>query len=149
MRIRFIRSSEKKRIEQTLESQFGIKKLNYLLFGVGKDKIRGYTGSLSKEEIMKLSSMSNIELIGLYLIKEEHGLRISFDSLPLFNKQITKNIIEINEEEAKHWLRGNDLKKEIPPGLYAMKMGNLLVGCGRSNGEKILNFVPKDRRLRK
>jgi NOL1/NOP2/fmu family ribosome biogenesis protein len=146
--IRFIKTPEKRRIIEQLEIQFGITKLPYLLLGVGKEKMRAFSGSLSKEEIIKLSKLANIDLLGIYLIKEESGFRLSFDATQILKNQITKNIIEINDEQYEKWIRGHDLELNMPQGTYIIKYGHDFLGCGRSNGTVMFNYVPKDRRLK-
>lgn len=147
--INFIKSSEKRKIIEQLNGQYGIEELPFLLIKSGKEKIRGFSGHLLKEEIDELGNLANIETIGLYLIKEEHDLRLSFDTPLLLKNQIKKNILEINEKDFHLWIRGNDLDIKVPQGTYIIKFEEDFFGCGKSNGEKIFNYVPKDRRLRK
>lgn len=149
MTVRFIRSSEKRKIEEQLEEQFGITKLPYLLLETGKEKVRGFSGSLSKEEIMKLKDLTRIEILGIYLIKQEHDLRLSFDATQILKNQITKNILVVNDQEFYDWIRGKDLDKEMPQATYVIQYNGDFYGCGKSNGKKIFNYVPKDRRIRR
>jgi len=46
-----------------------------------------------KEEINELSTIANVEIIGLYLIKKERNLRLSLDATQIFQNQISKNIV--------------------------------------------------------
>lgn len=147
--INFVKSNEKRKVIEQLKEQYGIEDLPFLLVKGGKEKYRGYSGHLSKEEIDELGELANIEILGLYLIKEEHDLRLSFDTPLLLKDQIKKNILEINEKDFHLWIRGNDLDIKVPQGTYIIKFGEDFFGCGKSNGEKIFNYVPKDRRLRK
>lgn len=96
-----------------LEEQFGITKLSYILIETGKQKIRGFSGTMTKEEINELSTIANVEIIGLYLIKKERNLRLSLDATQIFQNQISKNIVEINDKQLREWLRGMniDIKK--------------------------------------
>lgn len=149
MKVRFIKSPEKRRIEEDLEKQFGITKLPYLLLETGKEKIRGFSGSLSKEEIAKLARIANIELIGLYILKKEFDYRLSIDTTILLKDQISKNIIEINDAQLYEWIRGRDLDIQYPKETVILKHNGDFVGCGKSNGEKIFNYIPKDRRIKK
>jgi len=149
MRIDFIKSSEKRRIVEALNQQFGIESLPYLLIQSGKEKLRAYSGHLSKDEILSLSEIAYIDSIGIYLIRMEFSARLSFDATHLLASQLKKNIIEINESQAKEWLRGFDLGIQKPSGTYIVKFENDFLGCGKSNGEKIINHVPKERRLRR
>lgn len=149
MNVHFIKTPEKRRIIEILKEQFGITNLPYLLFETGKEKIRAFSGHLSKEELMSLGRIANIEVMGIYLIKKEHDLRLSFDAINLLKGQITKNIIQINDDEYGKWIRGHDIEKSLAPGIYIIQYGENFLGCGKSNGEKIFNYIPKDRRLKK
>jgi NOL1/NOP2/fmu family ribosome biogenesis protein len=149
MNIKFIKSPEKKRIVKELEETYGIKELNYLLIETGKRKLRAYSGDLSKEEILELGNTINIEIIGMYLLSQKDAdLRINFDAVSLLRDQIEKNIVKINQEQYELWMRGYDLEIKHPRGIAVIKFKHDLVGIGRSNGEKIFNYVPKERKLK-
>jgi NOL1/NOP2/fmu family ribosome biogenesis protein len=150
MNVRFIKSNEKRDITQSLNEQFGLTELPFLLIESGKEKIRGFTGHMSKDEMVELSKLANIEIVGLYIIKREADLRLSLDATHLLSKQLTKNIIDINDEQYQQWIRGNDLAIQTEEsGTVLIRYNNDFIGCGKSNKEKIFNYVPKDRRLRK
>lgn len=149
MNIHFIKSNEKKDILKELDKQFGIKELNYLLIRTGKDRIRAFSGTLSKEEIQELNQSVRIEGIGIYMLRQEHDFRIGFDGTQLLKEQITKNVIELTEEQYNSWIRGNDLHLKLERGTYVLKYKGIYVGCGKSNTEILFNHVPKDRRIRK
>ncbi len=148
MNARFIKSPEKRRIVKQLNEQFGIEKLPYLLLETGKEKIRFFSGNLSKEEIIKLSSVINIELIGIYAIRKERNFRLSIDAIHLLKSQISKNIFEITDSQLQDWIRGRDLYVEAPQGTLIIKNKQDFIGSGISTGLKILNHIPKDRRLK-
>ncbi len=150
MRYKFIKSSEKKEILKELSEQFGISELPYLLIESGKEKIRAFSGSLSKEEIMKIGEIANVEGIGVYFLKKEDtGIRPSFEALSMLKNQITKNILDIDEKQLELWIRGNDLEINIAPGVYAIRNNGDFFGCGKSNGTRLFNYVPKERRIRR
>lgn len=144
-----IRKNEKKKILEKLEKQFGIAKLPYLLLRFGKEKIRIYSGNLSSEELRVLDNSIRIENTGLYFAKQqEDGLRLSLDSLELLKSQITKNILEIDDNQTKEWLKGQDLQIKSDVAFKILKNHEDLIGCGKSTGDKITNFVPKERRIK-
>ncbi len=149
MNIHFIKSSEKKEIVEELSESFGITELPFLLIESGKEKIRGFTGSLSKDEILQLGQIAYIEGIGLYLIRKEESLRLGFDATQLLSGQITKNIIDIDEKQAHEWLKGQDIEIQAPRGTVVVRCGKDFLGCGKSTSERIINHVPKERRLKK
>lgn len=147
MRARFLPAGEKKQVMADLENQFGIKKVPGILVESGKEKIRLFTGSLTREQLVELDKAVRIEIIGLYSIKKEDTYRLSIDGSYLFEEQITKSIVELTEDEMKQWMKGNDLQKESPRGVVVMKYGQFFLGCGKSNGTLIYNYVPKNRRI--
>ncbi len=152
MNIEFINSKEKKRILEKLNDEFGINELPYLLIETGKEKIRGFSGTMTRDEIKLLGELARIEIIGAYLFKEENGaLRLSLDGIHILGKQIGKSIIEISEKELDKWIRGENLEIEHneEQGMYIVKNNNDFLGCGKWNGKVLINFVPKERRIRK
>lgn len=147
--MQIIRSSEKKKILEQLEKQYSIIKLPYLLLRFGKEKIRAYSGNLSSEELNILDKNLRIEAAGLYFAKQhEDGIRLSLDSLHLLKEQITKNILEINDEQAEQWFRGEDLLIKADKSFKVLENRDDFIGCGKSTGEKITNFMPKERRVK-
>lgn len=147
--MKFIKSSEKKKILSELEEIYGISELNYLLIEAGKQKLRGFSGHLSKEEITELTQLVNVEVIGMYLIsRRDKELRLNFDSCAIFQDQIKKRIIKINKDQLELWIRGQDLETKAEKGISVIEFDGNLVGIGKSNGEKIFNYVPKERKLK-
>jgi len=147
--LRFVKSNEKRDILKQLNEQFGIEELNYLLIESGREKLRAFSGTLSKDEISKINQITNIELIGTYFIKKEGELRLSFDAPLILRNQIKNNMIEINDSQFEAWIRGNDIQIDSAVGIYIVKYKDDFIGCGKSNGKTLFNFVPKDRRLKK
>jgi len=142
-------SADKKKIIEQLNSQFGITSLPYLLIQFGQEKIRAYSGVLSKEELCYLDREIRIENIGLYFAKYEGDeIRLTLDGIQLLKDQITKNIIELNDEQANEWFKGLDIEIQVGYGWKVLKHNNELIGCGKSTEEKITNFMPKERRIK-
>jgi NOL1/NOP2/fmu family ribosome biogenesis protein len=149
MKSEFIKTPEKRRIIEELKEQFGIEDLPYLLIQTGKEKIRAFSGSLSKEDIVSLGKIANVEIVGLYIASSRDSeIRLSMDGLHLLKEQISKNILEINDEQLQLWLRGSDLPIQAEKGTLAIKYKGDFIGCGKSNGQTIFNYVPKERRLK-
>ncbi len=149
MNLKFIRSSEKKKILAELNERFGIEKIPYLLIYSGREKIRAFSGSLAKEEILQIANLTNVESIGLYVLKKEEMMRMSLDATHLFKDQIKNNIVEIDESQLHDWMRGKDLDIQKERGGVVIKYKEDFFGFGKSTGSKIFNYVPKDRRLKK
>ena len=142
-------STDKKRIVEQLTKQFGITQIPYLIIQFGKEKLRAYSGNLSKEELYYLDRELRIENIGLYFAKQEKdGIRLTLDGIQLFKDQISKNILELDNEQAEQWLRGNDLPISSDNSWKVLRHKDEFLGCGKSTGERISNFMPKERRIR-
>jgi len=145
-----IKSSEKKKIIKQLNEQYGISELPYLLLQFGKEKIRIYSGNLSKEELITLDKQLKIENIGLYAMKTERDqLRLTLDGIQILKDQITKNILEVNDEQTQDWFRGKDLDIKSDNNFKILKNQEDFIGCGKSTEERIINFLPKERRINK
>jgi NOL1/NOP2/fmu family ribosome biogenesis protein len=152
-KISFLDNTKKKKLVKQLNEQLGISKIPYLLIKSGKDKVRAFSGSLSKEEINEIENEIRIELIGSRIINtNKDDIRISFDaiSLPEVKSQINKNVIKINDEQAESWMKGEDLEMEVKTKAryIAIKHKNDILGLGRVQEGKIKNYVPKERRVR-
>jgi len=149
-------STDKKKILEQLNTQFGITNLPYLMIQFGAEKLRLYSGVLSKEELYYLDNELRIENIGLYFAKYERNnqnnineIRLTIDGVQLLKSQITKNIVELDDIQANQWLSGNDLDiKTTDRGWKILKHKEEFLGCGKSTGERITNFMPKERRIK-
>ena len=127
MNMKFIKTPEKRKIIEKLNEQFGIEDLHYLLIESGKEKIRAYTGHLSKDEISKISDLIKIELVGFYLLRKENDFfRLSMDATLALSSQLKNNIIEINQDQFELWIRGYDLDLKKPRGIYIIKFNYAL-----------------------
>lgn len=148
--MKILTSTDKKKITEQLSQQFGIEKIPYLLLQFGTEKLRIYSGSLPKEELSILDRELRIETAGLYFLKlEKDGIRMNFDAIPIFKEQITKNILEISDEQMIQWFKGEELPIQDSKGFKILKNKGEFIGCGKSTGEKITNYVPKERRIKK
>jgi len=155
MKVELLDNAKKKKIIEKLNYEYGIEKLPYLLIRSGKDKIRIYSGNFSKEELNELGKGLNVELLGIsFLRPDQETYRISFDTIniPQIKNQITKNIIEIPDNQITEWFKGNSLentkKIDLNSKFVVIKNNNDLLGVAKGNQDTIFNYVPKERRVR-
>ncbi len=151
MNIEIYDSKRRKKIIEQINEQFGITEIPKMIFLTGKERLRGFTGDLDINELYLLDRITNLEFLGIYLFRpdENRSVRLGFDASIIFGKQISKNIIDLNEEQFNLWIRGNNLSLVVQKGMYVVRFGSDFLGCGVSDGEKLINFVPKERRIRK
>ncbi len=122
-----------------LREQFGIERVPFRLKIMGKGRVYAYLNCF--KDIEEYHS-------GVYFGKvERDGFRLSIEGCYLLKDQIKRNIKEVNFQEMLRWLRGEDIDG-IETGYVILKWKDYFLGCGRGNGKRIRNFVPKDRRLR-
>ena len=59
----------------------------------------------------------------------------------------TKNFVDVDEKEARRWMCGLDLDRKAEGNYVIVRFGKYVLGPGKPRGGKILNNLPKNRRL--
>lgn len=138
-----------KKIISVLNSQFGyegdsLKK--YAFFLKEKDNsLKIITRDVAIINEYKI----NIDSMGLRIGKEiADGILLSIDGSQIIGPHCNKNILEISREEARNWLKGFDLETKHENGFVLLKHNNDFLGTGKVKNGRILNNVPKTRRLK-
>jgi NOL1/NOP2/fmu family ribosome biogenesis protein len=141
-----LNKKEKEGIVSVLNEQFGVSSIgDFILIKSGKGKLW-----LTNREVLKTDfSKMRVETIGFRFGKiENDGIRLSIEGSQLVGKKATKNVVEINNEQLFMWLRGFDLDIPCESKYVLLKHGNDFIGCGKKKSDGILNFIPKERRIR-
>ena len=164
MKIQILDKAKKKKIIEQIKD-IGITKIPELLIRTGKERIRAYSGNLSREEIQELWRTFSIEGIGLYVAKEiaskksgTKETRLSLDGIHLWENQVKEKIILLNKEQEELWFRGKDIeltkeqqkKYTFEKCFVVVKSHDNkdIIGTGKT-GDKIeilYNYLPKERR---
>ena len=144
-----LNSKEVKVILNWLKEHYGIKELKIegTFLKSTKDKIY-----LSTRKIGELEPKSlRINLIGMYFAKQEkNGVRLSIEGSQLIGPKAIKNVAELNNDQMNSWVRGDDLDYEADlTGFVIIKYKDDFFGVGNYKEGKILNYVPKERRIKK
>ena len=119
-------------------------------FGVELPEIKFYLGGKNRVYVYKSCGFDDIAFHkGIYFgTIEKDGLRLSIEGSFIVGKIAKKNVIELDAENFRRWMRGEDVEAGVE-GYYIVKCGNYFAGCGKGNGRILRNFVPKDRRIAK
>ena len=131
-----------KEFHKELKKQFGFEgKLDYVFLS-NKDKI--YIVSKDFEKL----SLRNINNAGLYIAKHDLGcLRLSIEGSQLIGPKCTKNILDL--QDPADWMQGKEIATEkIFKNAVIIKFQNDFLGSGIYKNKRILNFIPKSRRIR-
>ncbi|HID42881.1 MAG TPA: hypothetical protein EYP30_03755 [Archaeoglobaceae archaeon] len=127
----------KNEVNKLLKEQFGAE-IDLEFREMGKKRIYAFK---------KCSMDISIKHEGVYFGRlERDGIRLSIEGSFITGKVAKKGIIEVDEENAFRWMKGEEIESDIV-GYIIIKWGNYFLGCGKGNGKRILNFIPKDRRI--
>jgi len=140
---KILNSKEIKKILKDLE-HFGFKgKLGYVFFKNKDGKLFILSKKFGEIDINKV----RINNLGLYFGKQENsGIRLSIEGIQIIKP--SKNVIELDENQLKQWVQGQDLEIESKAkGFVAIKHNNDFYGSGSYKQGKLLNYIPKSRRL--
>ena len=150
MTLKILSINEKKKIEKSLQEQFGITEIKGLLVKRGEERLFLFQGNLSPKQIIELENNIPLERVGIYFAKMVRDKpKLSIEGVQILKNQIKKNIFELDKEQAEQWMTGQELNiKTGKKGFIILKYEDNLLGCGNASEEKITNFIPKSRRLK-
>ncbi len=142
-----LNAKEKKSINALLEQQWGFtKKLDYVYLMNRKNRI-----FFTNRDIERLDTKAlRVNSAGVYVgeLLHDKELRLSIEGSQLIGKHATKNVVEISKEQMRQWLKGNDLDIDgLDATFVIIRCGDDLLGSGKVKEGRILNFVPKTRRI--
>ncbi len=140
-----------KEITRLLEQQWGYSEKPACGFLQKGNDIFLATRDIDKIDLSAL----NVNSLGLYFGELRHEqLRLSIEGSQIIGKKATKNVIELTSSQLKQWLSGEDLELSgssiggCDDNAYVIiKHNSDFFSCGRIKDGKLLNFVPKARRL--
>jgi len=144
--LKILNNKEIKGIYKLIEGQWGTKvKLDYGFLKNSKDRVFVINKDISKIELSKL----RLNSVGMYFCELANGIRLSIEGSQIIGDKASKNIVELNDEETKRWLKGEDIEKECNgcKGFVIVKSKKDFMGTGKYSNGKILNYVSKTRRV--
>jgi NOL1/NOP2/fmu family ribosome biogenesis protein len=143
-KLRVLNSREVRDLLAVLNQQFGFKdRLDYVFLANEKSRIFLTNRDFSRLDLKRL----RINSVGLYFGElKDDKLRVSIEGSQLVGPKSTKNVVDVTEQEMVSWLRGNDLDKHAD-GFVILRHKSSYLGCGRAKDGRIINFVPKTRRI--
>ncbi|MCL7398279.1 MAG: hypothetical protein LZ165_04435 [Thaumarchaeota archaeon] len=147
-KIVLLNSSKKSAFQTLLERQYGAEDFSdKVLIQAGEGKIR-----LTTSDTIKVAEkMRGVQSLGLYIAKiEGQEVVLSIEGSQILCNKITRNRIELTEEQAKLWMEGApiQLDKFTAVKYVVAFYKHLCLGCGRVSADgKVYPQVPKWRRL--
>ena len=145
--LKILNNKEIKEIYQLIEKQWSAKiKLDYGFLKNNKNRVFMVSKDIAKIDTSKL----RLNSVGMYFCEiDEKGIRLSIEGSQIVGEHAGKNIVELNEEEARNWFKGENLDKECKDcnGFVILKNKKDAIGTGKYSNGKILNYVSKSRRV--
>ena len=146
--LNFLRSKEVKQLMKRVFEQWGADFMDLFqeyAFLKNKDKVYIVSRAIAEVPFEKL----RINNVGLYILEDRHDeLRLSVEGSQLLGPKAAKNVVELSKEELVKWIKGNDLVKEGKnKGFVIIKHNKDFFGSGKFKDGRLLNFLPKIRRL--
>ncbi len=138
-------NKEKKLLLKQLQDQFDFSgKLDYSLF-INQDKKIFIFNKDAEINFSKIKANS----LGLYFANLKNELRLTIEGSQIIGPYSKKNILEVNEDQLQDWIHGRDMETDKKfEGFVLIRNKNDFYGTGRYKEGKMLNFVPKERRLK-
>lgn len=146
MNLKILNKKEVKNILNLLDKQFGFKdKLDYVFLQHENGKLYVANRDIFDIDFKKI----RINNIGSYFGQVRgNELRLSIEGSQLIGSYAKKNVIELNDKEKEGWMKGIDISySEELSGFVLLKHRNDFLGCGKIVNNKLLNYIPKTRRL--
>ena len=143
--LKILNSKEIKEILKLIEKQWSAKlKPDYTFLKNNKNRIFIINRDVSKIDFSKL----RINSIGMYFCDLENEIRLSIEGSQIIGPKAAKNIVEIDKEQTRLWLKVEDLEVEGDySGFVIMKHNDDFLGTGKFKENKVLNYVNKSRRV--
>ncbi|MAG45453.1 MAG: hypothetical protein CMH63_01625 [Nanoarchaeota archaeon] len=140
-----LKNKDKKLLLKNLKEQFNFNsKLPYSFFINSNKKIFILNPNINID-----FSKIRVNSLGLYFTNIQNELRLSIEGSQLIGPHSNKNILELSEIKLKSWIQGKDITtKENFNGFVLIKHGQDFYGSGKFKDGKILNYIPKERRIK-
>jgi len=151
MQIEKMSNEEKRELEGIIQKNYGTKiKFREVLLKTKKGKIWMFYEDFPEVWWKKL----RINSVGLYLgkLKRNYKIKLSLEGAQIVGKYAEKNIIEVDEDELKRFLSGENIEKFYPVNaernnFVLVKHKDDIVGVGILRDGYVENLLPKIRRI--
>lgn len=143
--LKLFSNKEKKLLLKQLREQFDFSgKLDYSFF-INQDKKIFIFNRDAEIDFSKI----RVNSLGFYFANIENSIRLTIEGSQLIGPCSKKNILDVDEFQLQDWIHGNDIETDKKfEGFVLIKNKNDFYGTGKYKEGKVINFVPKERRLK-
>ncbi|MBI2668019.1 hypothetical protein HYX17_04615 [Candidatus Woesearchaeota archaeon] len=147
--LKILNSKEKKKLLDNIKEQYGVKKLDldYVFLRNNDNKIFILSNDFAKLDTKDI----RINSLGLYFAKiHPSGIRLSIEGTQIIGPLAKSNVLMLNDDEIKLWVRGNDIATDKKFSIYVIiRHNNDYFGSGIYKDGKVRNMISKDRLIKK
>mgnify|MGYP006276322919 CR=1 FL=1 len=145
MKLDILNKKQAKHINAQIQKRWGASFDTDYTYLHGKDKIFITTRDLAKIPF----DSYRVNSCGLYIAEYRNNeIRLSIEGSQLIGPQAETNVVDLPTEQAWEWMRGKDIETSHPDeGFVIIRCGEDYLGSGKVKDGRILNYVPKTRRI--
>jgi NOL1/NOP2/fmu family ribosome biogenesis protein len=145
---RILNTREKKAVNQMLMQQWGTDLgKDYVLMSKSKDKL-----SIAKRSAFDIPfEHMRVDSFGFYfgqVLEQGNAIRLSIEGSQMLGPKAKKNIFDISEGQLRLWIRGHDiLNIKDEERFVIVRHKDDFYGTGKIKQGKLINYIPKTRRI--
>jgi len=151
MNTSILNSREKKKIYQMIKEQWGCDfKTDSVMLRSSKDKIYLVNRDIERVDLELL----RVDYMGNYFgTVNDKEIRLSIEGCQIIGPLAQKNVIEVNYDVMRKWLKGEELSyeevetKPEDKSYILIKYNDNYIGCGKAKENIIKSGIPKNRRI--
>lgn len=137
-----------KSLIKSLENQYSLNNLDldYIFILNSEDKIHIVDKKLAALDLENI----RVNSVGLYFCTmQDSKVRLSIEGSQIIGPSAKSNVLVLSKDEIKNWIGGNDLDKECSSKEFMIiKYDKDFYGSGKCKNGKVLNYIPKSRRIK-
>lgn len=143
---KILTKKEVKQLLNKIKQQYNISNLDLdYIFFKSKDRIYLISKEFSKADLENL----RINSLGLYFANIRDKLRLTIEGSQIIGPLAKANVLEITETQLKEYFKGNNLKTNKNfKDFVILKYNDKFLGVGKYKDNQIINFFPKERRVK-
>ena len=146
--MRVLNSKEIKKVVKSIESQYSINnfKPGFAFIEGAEDKLFVIDKKLAEIDM----DLLRVNSLGMYFgTSESDKVRLSIEGSQVIGPMAKKNVVDLSKNQVDDWIRGSDVEVGCDGNDFVLiKHNDDFFGSGKLSRGRILNFVPKSRRIK-
>lgn len=145
---KFLNTKGVRNLIKRLQTQYGFsEKLNYAFIKNDNNKVYIINKDIDRIPFEKL----RLNSIGMYFCEDkgDSNIRLSIEGSQIIGPMAVSNVIMVDDIQKHLWLKGFNIEfKGNSKGYIIIKSGDDFLGSAKHKNGRLLNHVPKERRIK-